>query len=100
MDSERIAVLASALSHPDRVRLLDRLQRVDELSPRQFAEGDGAPLGNVAYHVRALREAGLIEQVRTMQRRGAVEHFYALTTTGRAVLAWAQKAPASDAQGG
>lgn len=93
MDPERIAALGSALSHPDRVRLLDRLAHVSELSPRAFAQDVGVPLGTSAYHVRALRAAGLIEATRTEQRRGAVEHFYALSDAGRDALAWARKAP-------
>lgn len=93
MDPDRVAALASALSHPDRVRLLDRLASVRELSPRSFSDATGVPLGTAAYHVRALRSAGLIEATREEQRRGAMEHFYALTDDGKAARAWARKAP-------
>jgi len=39
----------------------------------------GERLGNVSYHVRILRELGLVELVRTEPRRGALEHFYRAT---------------------
>jgi hypothetical protein len=34
------------------------------------------PLGTLSYHTRLLRDAGWIELVREVPRRGAVEHFY------------------------
>ncbi len=39
-------------------------------------ELDEPKLGNVSYHVRALLDDGLVELVRTEQRRGALAHFY------------------------
>jgi hypothetical protein len=42
-------------------------------------EGE-VPLNNLAYHVRGLAEAGVLRQVFTKQRRGALEHFYLLAT--------------------
>ena len=45
-------------------------------SPREIAEELGAKLGDVGYHVRRLHELGVIELVRTEQRRGAIKHFY------------------------
>jgi hypothetical protein len=36
----------------------------------------GVPLGTLSYHTRLLRDLGWIELVRTVPRRGAVEHFY------------------------
>ena len=67
--------LAKALSHPLRVRVLTLLnQRV--ASPSELAEELGAPLGNVAYHVRILLDLDLLELVSTTPRRGAVEHHY------------------------
>lgn len=93
MDPERIAALANALGHPERVRFLSNLATAVELSPRAFSERTGVPLGTASYHVRVLRGAGLIEQTRSEPKRGAVEHVYALTESGRAALAWARKAP-------
>jgi DNA-binding transcriptional ArsR family regulator len=69
--------LARAAMPPIRVDILDQL-RAGEASPRQMADRLREPLGNVSYHVRQLRDAGLIELTRTQPRRGAVEHFYVL----------------------
>jgi hypothetical protein len=37
-------------------------------------------LNNLAYHVRGLAEAGVLREVFTKQRRGAIERFYLLAT--------------------
>jgi biotin operon repressor len=39
----------------------------------------GASLGDVSYHARALRDAGLIVEVDTRRARGAVQTFYVLS---------------------
>jgi DNA-binding transcriptional ArsR family regulator len=70
------ANLAKALSHPLRRRILERMEREGESSPKELARGLDAPLGNVAYHVHILERLGLVELVRTRQRRGALEHHY------------------------
>ena len=72
--------LAKALSHPLRPRILQRLADGAVASPNQLAEALGERLGNVSYHVRILRELGLVELVRTEPRRGALEHFYRATS--------------------
>jgi DNA-binding transcriptional ArsR family regulator len=67
--------LIKALAHPMRTRILGMLdERV--ASPRQLSDELEAPLQNVSYHVRELAKLGLIELVRTTQRRGAIEHHY------------------------
>lgn len=48
------------------------------ISPTQLARITGGSLGSVAYHVRTLDEAGIVEKDSEGQVRGAVEHFYAL----------------------
>ena len=64
-----------ALGHPLRMRILTLLnQRV--ASPAGLARELGAPLGQVSYHVKILRECEAIELVRTEPVRGAIEHFY------------------------
>jgi DNA-binding transcriptional ArsR family regulator len=68
--------LAKALSHPLRQCILERLSAGGEASPNQLARVLDAPLSNVAYHVRMLRELGYVELVGTRQRRGALEHSY------------------------
>ena len=67
--------LVKALTHPLRGQILRRLED-RTASPSALAEELGAPLGNVAYHVRQLASLGLIELVRTTPRRGAIEHEY------------------------
>ena len=66
---------ARAVAHPLRVRLLSALSE-RELSPVLLARELGASLPTTAYHVRRLRQLGLVELVRTRRRRGAVEHIY------------------------
>jgi DNA-binding transcriptional ArsR family regulator len=67
--------LAKALSHPLRAHVLMILNdRV--ASPNEIAQLIEAPLPNVSYHVRVLRDLGWIKLVRTAQRRGFTEHYY------------------------
>ena len=82
--------LAKAMAHPLRQRILEVLNRRVS-SPREVAEELDEKLGDVGYHFRMLREYGVIELVRTEQRRGAVKHFY--RATSRAMLdnaSWAR----------
>jgi DNA-binding transcriptional ArsR family regulator len=67
--------LVRSLSHPLRVEILQVLNE-REASPNELMDLLGQPLGNVAYHARVLEKCGCIEQVRTEQRRGAVEHYF------------------------
>jgi hypothetical protein len=75
--------LVKALTHPLRWQILEVLNRGVN-SPREIAEELGAKLGDVGYHVRRLHELGVIELVRTEQRRGAIKHFY--MANSRAIL--------------
>lgn len=69
--------LARAETHALRLRILTRLQQAEEpMSAGQLRREFDLPQQNVAYHVAALREAGLIVETHTKQRRGALEHFY------------------------
>src|SRR3954447_9229621 len=68
--------LAKALSHPLRQRILERLNADGEASPNELEGVVGAPLGNVAYHVRMLVGLGCVELTHTRPRRGALEHYY------------------------
>jgi len=63
------------VSHPVRARALAVLnQRV--ASPSELAAEQDAIVSDVAYHVRVLRELGMIKLVSTRQVRGATQHFY------------------------
>lgn len=69
------ATLGAAVAHPLRCRCLTILaDRV--ASPAEIARELGLEVSNVGYHVSALAEAGLIEEVGQRPVRGAVEHFY------------------------
>jgi hypothetical protein len=48
-------------------------------SPAVLGGKLGLPVSRVAYHVRLLHDLGLIELVKTRQRRGALEHYYKTT---------------------
>jgi DNA-binding transcriptional ArsR family regulator len=69
--------LARSAMHPLKVAVLEALEN-GEASPRNLADDLGQPIASVSFHVRQLRNAGLIELTRTQPRRGALEHFYAL----------------------
>jgi DNA-binding transcriptional ArsR family regulator len=71
-----------AISHPLRIRLLAMLDE-EAASPVVLANKLQQPLGTIAYHVRTLYDLGLLELVRTRQRRGATEHYYKTSTHPR-----------------
>lgn len=67
--------LVKALANPLRVEVLEALQGCIS-SPAELAKRFKESLGNVSYHVNSLADLDCIEQVRTQQKRGALEHFY------------------------
>ena len=67
--------MGSVVAHPVRCLALSILGE-REASPAQIARECGLEVSKVGYHVTALAEAGLVEEVRHRQVRGAVEHFY------------------------
>jgi DNA-binding transcriptional ArsR family regulator len=73
--------LATAGLHPTKIRALEVLAERGnaEASPADLAKVVGVSLGVMSYHVRELREKGLVELVRTEPRRGALQHFYRAT---------------------
>jgi DNA-binding transcriptional ArsR family regulator len=68
--------LVKALGHPLRLRLLEAINDQGEASPVALAREFDQPLATVSHHIRLLRHLGYLELVRTVPRRGAVEHFY------------------------
>lgn len=75
VDNDEAAVLLKAISHPVRARALTVLNQ-RAASPSELAAEQKAAVGDVAYHVRVLRELGMIKLVSTRQVRGATQHFY------------------------
>jgi DNA-binding transcriptional ArsR family regulator len=70
-----VSSIAVIVSHPLRAECWTILaERV--ASPNELSGLTGDSLGNVAYHVKVLLEAGVVELVDTAPRRGAVEHYY------------------------
>ena len=70
--------LAAAVAHPIRSKCLVILaERV--ASPVEIARELHLDVSKIGYHVSALREAKLIEEVDQRQVRGTVEHFYRAT---------------------
>jgi DNA-binding transcriptional ArsR family regulator len=67
-----------ALGHPLRQRLLFALGEPATMS--QLAAALSAQKGNVAHHLKVLREAGMVRVVGTRQVRGGTEHCYQRTT--------------------
>lgn len=70
--------------HPLRLSILERMlsppPEVDSgWSGKTLARALGAPLSVVSYHVRALRDAGLLTEVDRRQVRGAMQTFYRLS---------------------
>lgn len=69
------AALGAIAAHPVRCRLMaifaDRVA-----SPNEIAQELGMPVGDVSYHVRTLKDAGIIELVEERPARGSTEHFY------------------------
>jgi DNA-binding transcriptional ArsR family regulator len=84
-DVERLACELPGAAHPTRLRLVQALTSTREAHSPSGAAGllSGLSLGTVAYHMRRLRDAGLLNLVRTAQRRGALEHYYATTERAR-----------------
>ncbi len=68
-----------ALSHPTRVAILAHLRSHETATPSELARELGLQLGALSYHVRRLEQLDVIDLVECRQRRGAVEHHYAIT---------------------
>ncbi|MBJ3812755.1 winged helix-turn-helix transcriptional regulator [Streptomyces flavofungini] len=68
----------AALSHPLRQRLLFVLSHQPATTSQLAAQLD-AKKGNVAHHLKVLREAGLVHIAETRQVRGGTEQYYQRT---------------------
>lgn len=88
-DTSPSVVMARALSHPMRVRILMRMHApIQPISPKQFSDESGETLGKCSYHFRELENAGCIRVIDEIQRRGATEHIYSPV---KRVLAWTRE---------
>ncbi|HET7574060.1 MAG TPA: winged helix-turn-helix domain-containing protein [Solirubrobacterales bacterium] len=87
---ERGHQLMRALAHPHRVEALHILNR-RMASPKELSAAVDCSVSAMAYHVRELEKAGMVELVREEPRRGSTEHFY--RGTGQAIFSedeWVQ----------
>jgi DNA-binding transcriptional ArsR family regulator len=69
------AALGAIVAHPVRCRLI-AIFADHVASPNEVAQELGMPVGDVSYHVRTLKDAGIIELVEERPVRGSTEHFY------------------------
>jgi DNA-binding transcriptional ArsR family regulator len=74
--------LAKALAHPLRTRVLSALEG-RTASPSELATELDAPLGVLSYHIRRLTALGFVKLVKSVPRRGAIEHYYTAVTRPR-----------------
>jgi DNA-binding transcriptional ArsR family regulator len=70
-----------ALGHPVRHRIVNVL-RQRPATLRQLASALGLAKGTVSFHVRVLREAGIVKLAETQQVRGGTEQHFALVSRG------------------
>ena len=71
--------LATLRPHPVRDQIVDVMRSYGKpISPTRISRITGGTLGSVAYHVRTLSAAGVIELADEGRVRGAVEHLYLL----------------------
>jgi hypothetical protein len=71
----QVESLAAIVTHPLRRRIWYGMSE-RPISPRELADELHEPVNDVAYHVRVLRDMGVIELAGTRPVRGATQHFY------------------------
>jgi DNA-binding transcriptional ArsR family regulator len=74
--STEVESLAAIVTHPLRRRIWYAMAEQRPISPRELADELHEPVNDVAYHVRVLRDLGVIELAGTRPVRGATQHFY------------------------
>lgn len=77
------------LLHPTRRKIAGLILAEDSpviWSPKELAKEIGSPLPNISYHVKIMREFGVLELAKETPRRGAVEHHYGVSDEWRARL--------------
>jgi DNA-binding transcriptional ArsR family regulator len=74
--SAELQLLVEAMSHPVRSKLLFTLTDSPRASAKQLADRLEEPPSKVRYHLRKLRDAGLVGIEDEESRRGVVERYY------------------------
>lgn len=74
--SASVGGVITALNHPIRRKLLRRFLDGPPTSPVGLAREMGGSLNLIAYHVKILASNGVVREVKTERRRGALEHYF------------------------
>ena len=83
----------TAVGHPLRVAILHHLLAAGTATPSEIAYAHALPLSTVSYHVRFLRDRGIVRLVGRTQRRGASVNHYRLSDRERSVsVLWGLRA--------
>jgi DNA-binding transcriptional ArsR family regulator len=80
-----VAQACAALSHPTRAVVLAALAD-GTASPVRLARSLDQSIAAVSHHFHVLRRAGLLRAAGTRPNRGTIEHFYALSPRGEALV--------------
>lgn len=75
--ASNLPTLLRALGSPVRIAIVREIEGAGESCPTELSERLGESVKVVAYHVRKLADAGVIELRGTDRRRGGVQHWYA-----------------------
>jgi DNA-binding transcriptional ArsR family regulator len=84
--AEAIAAACGALAHPIRATVLAAVAN-GKVSPVQVARALNRSIAAVSHHFHVLEDAKLLRPAGTRPNRGTIEHFYALTSRGEALVA-------------
>lgn len=85
-DDEQIAAIGRTLAHPLRVRILRAYARHEQArSATALADELDLTPATLAYHVRELHAAGMLDLAETIRHRGATERTYRMTPRGRQI---------------
>lgn len=69
-------ILAKAFTHPLRGHVWVTVFEKGVASPKEISDELGLDVSEVSYHFRELEKKKLIKLLRTVRRRGFIEHFY------------------------
>ena len=81
--TDKSEALFIAMGHPIRRGILTEMDTHEEdgthhghLSPSDLSKLLAKGVSRVSYHIKILREVDAIHMVKTLPRRGAIEHYY------------------------
>lgn len=77
-----------AVAHSDRLRIMHRMRDGKERTPVALALEFDADIAQISYHIRLMADRGVLELTRIEPVRGAVRHWYALSSEGAEIRDW------------